>query len=330
MRKTQNKKNTIMRYSIIALLVIFLVSGALMLLEVWEKNHGRFFGVSTGEIFVEYNGEKYVLKDNIETFLIIGLDKFEDISVSDSYNNDKQADFLMLFVFDNDSKKCTAIHINRDTMANVNILGLGGTKIDTVLKQIALAHTYGSGKEVSCRNTKDSVEDILLGMKVDHYISFTMDSVTIMNDLVGGVEVTVLDDFTGIDDTLIKGETVTLMGEHALNYVRTRYGLEDSSNSARMERQQQYINALYDKTISCIEADEEFVVKVADKMKPYVVYDTTEFRLQEFARKFDEYEFIGIRNIEGESKLGEEFIEFYPNADSVQKIVIELFYKLKD
>ena len=75
-----------------------------------------------------------------------------------------------------------------------------------------------------------------------------MDAVPVFNDLVGGVEIEVLDDFTGIDDTLVKGKTVTLMDEHALHYVRTRKDLEDSSNSTRMKRQQQYINALYEKT----------------------------------------------------------------------------------
>ena len=44
---------------------------------------------------------------------------------------------------------------------------------------------------------------------------------------------------------------MTLQGEQALRYVRTRYGLEDSTNSTRMARQQQYINALYAKALSC-------------------------------------------------------------------------------
>ncbi len=34
-----------------------------------------------------------------------------------------------------------------------------------------------------------------------------------------------MDDFSSIDSTLVQGETVTLMGNHALTYVRTRGGL---------------------------------------------------------------------------------------------------------
>ena len=157
--------------------------------------------------------------EDVESFLILGLDKFEDAINNDSYNNDQRADFLMLLVFDNSEKKFTAVHLNRDTMVNMNVLGVAGQKIGTVNKQLALAHTYGNGRDVSCRNTADAVSELLNGVKVNHYLSITMDAVPILNDLLGGVEVTVLDDFSGIDDTLIKGETVTLHGDHALTYV---------------------------------------------------------------------------------------------------------------
>lgn len=72
----------------------------------------------------------------------------------------------------------------------------------------------------------------------------TMGAVPYINDLVGGVPVTVLDDFSGIDDSLVEGETITLKGEQALHYVRIRGGLEDSSNLNRMKRQQQYLESM--------------------------------------------------------------------------------------
>ena len=321
-------KKQVIRYGIIALAIAFLVTTFLVIIKIWEKNQGDFPeqpGESNGVL--EYNGASYVLKENVETFLVMGLDKFEGAVSSDSYNNDQQADFLMLFVFDNASKTCATVHINRDSMVNVNVLGLNGNKINTVRQQIALAHTYGNGRDVSCRNTADAVSELLLGVRVNHYISLTMDSVATFNDLVGGVEVTVLDDFTGIDDTLVKGEKVTLLGEHALNYVRTRYGLEDSSNSSRMDRQSQYINALYSKTQEKIENDEEFIVEATLKMSDYIVSDRSVTQLQELARKFNEYEFLDIESFDGENVLGEKFIEFYPDEESVKKIVVELFYK---
>ena len=137
--------------------------------------------------------------------------------------------------------------LNRDTMTKIQILGVRGDVAGTFTGQLALAHTYGSGERDSCLNTTEAVSNLLYGVGIDHYISITMDGVAILNDLVGGVEVEVMDDFSSIDSTLVQGETVTLMGNHALTYVRTRGGLEDSSNLHRMERQRQYLIALQKK-----------------------------------------------------------------------------------
>ena len=327
--KHKSKKQNVFRYVLILLAVICLVSAGLLLIQVWEKQQGRYTGAEAQQTTVNYNGKEYVLKNNVETFLVMGLDKF-DAPSSDSYNNDQQADFLMLFVFDNDAKKCSAIHIDRDTMAKLNILGVNGNKIDTVVKQIALAHTQGNGKDVSCHNTADAVSGLLLGIKVNHYMSVTMDAVSIFNDLVGGVEVTVRDDFTGIDETLVKGQKVLLKGEHALNFVRSRYGLDDSTNSARMKRQRQYVEALYKKTLQCVNNDKAFIEKASVKLSDYIVTDRSVTQLQSLAGKFSEYEFTGIISFEGESKIEEQHIAFYPDENSIRKTVMELFYEPKN
>lgn len=330
MGKTKNKSKYL-KYIVIGLAIVFLITGALLLLEVWERNRGRYPVSGTEDGVVTYQGKEYVLREGVESFLVLGLDKYDGATSSDSHESGVQTDLVMLFVFDNETQQCTAIHINRDTMASVNWLGIGGTKTDTFTTQIALAYNYvaDDNEKVRCGNTRDSVEKLLGGININHYVSFTIDSVSVMNDLVGGVEVTVLDDFTGIDDTLVKGEKVNLTGEQALKYVRSRYGLEDSSNSTRMKRQQQYIEALYDKTISCIQADDTFIVNLVDTMDEYVVYDSSNQEMKAFANKFDQYDFLGIRELEGELKLGEQFMEFYPDEDSIWENVIELFYTPK-
>lgn len=329
MGKKRNDKRKLMRGLAVALLAVFLLTGAFLLLELWEKRQSIFPEQKTENIVYEYNGVEYVKNEDVESFLILGLDKFEDAINNDSYNNDQRADFLMLLVFDNSEKKFTAVHLNRDTMVNMNVLGVAGQKIGTVNKQLALAHTYGNGRDVSCRNTADAVSELLNGVKVNHYLSITMDAVPILNDLLGGVEVTVLDDFSGIDDTLIKGETVTLHGDHALTYVRERYGLEDSSNSTRMVRQRQYMTAVYDKAMLKIENDDNFVIEASSKLADYIVSDRSVNQLQEIAKKLSQYKFTEIETLEGESVVKDGLMEFRPDADSIDKIVFELFYKKK-
>lgn len=329
MGKKRNDKRKLMRGLAVALLAVFLLTGAFLLLELWEKRQSIFPEQKTENTVYEYNGVEYVKNEDVESFLILGLDKFEDAINNDSYNNDQRADFLMLLVFDNSEKKFTAVHLNRDTMVNMNVLGVAGQKIGTVNKQLALAHTYGNGRDVSCRNTADAVSELLNGVKVNHYLSITMDAVPILNDLLGGVEVTVLDDFSGIDDTLIKGETITLHGDHALTYVRERYGLEDSSNSTRMVRQRQYMTAVYDKAMLEIENDDNFVIEASSKLADYIVSDRSVNQLQEIAKKLSQYKFTEIETLEGESVVKDGLMEFRPDADSIDKIVFELFYKKK-
>lgn len=329
MGKKRNDKRKLMRGLAVALLAVFLLTGAFLLLELWEKRQSIFPEQKTENTVYEYNGVEYVKNEDVESFLILGLDKFEDAINNDSYNNDQRADFLMLLVFDNSEKKFTAVHLNRDTMVKMNVLGVAGQKIGTVNKQLALAHTYGNGRDVSCRNTADAVSELLNGVKVNHYLSITMDAVPILNDLLGGVEVTVLDDFSGIDDTLIKGETVTLHGDHALTYVRERYGLEDSSNSTRMVRQRQYMTAVYDKAMLEIENDDNFVIEASSKLADYIVSDRSVNQLQEIAKKLSQYKFTEIETLEGESVVKDGLMEFRPDADSIDKIVFELFYKKK-
>ena len=330
--KNMNTKGRHLKYIAVLLGIIFFVAAAFLILALWEKNQGSFDGSGNDDGVLTYEGKEYVRKDQLETFLVLGLDRYEGSKESVSHGRDVQSDFLMLLVFDNETKQSTAIHINRDTMTKVNKLSIGGTGVvESYTQQIALAYNMveDDNEKIRCRNTIDSVEYLLNGAKVDHFFALTMDAIPASCEAVGGVEVTIEDDFTGIDDTLVKGQTVKLTGEQALRYVRTRYGMEDSSNAARMKRQQQYINALYEKTTSRINADEGFIVNFVDAVDDYVVYDSSDQKLQKLIEKFDDYEFLGIRELEGETKLGDQFVEFYADEDATRKLVIDLFYTQK-
>lgn len=324
----RHKKN-FLKIIAIGLVIVFLITAALMLLEVWEKKQGKYSGDGKEDGIVEYQGKEYKLRDDVETLLIIGLDKFSGQEIADSHESGVQADFLMLLVFDNYTEQCTAVNINRDTMTRVDKLSVGGTSIvETYTMQIALSYNYvnDDNDKIRSGNTKSSVEYLLHDIDVNHYLSLTMDAVPAMNDLVGGVEVTVLDDFTGIDDTLIKGEKVTLTGEQALRYIRSRQGLDNPTNIGRIARQKQYLEAFRAKAVTCMETDEQFIIKAIEQIDKYFVYDSSNKKMQTLAKKFEDYEFLGIRDIEGESKVGEEFMEFYPDEDSLWELTLELFY----
>lgn len=328
------EKDNVIKVVLISAIIIAFLAATLILVGILDKNYGIFPEQMQEDKVLEYKGEDYVLKKDVETFLILGLDKMSQDTKGDSYNNNQQADFLVLMVFDNSAKTYSAIHINRDTMAEIEVLGLAGNKVGTVNSQIALAHTYGKGGSISNANTAKAVSKLLKNIKVNHYMSVTLDAVPIMNDLVGGVTVEVLDDFTDADTGLVKGETVTLTSEQALTYIRERQGTGEKTNVSRMKRQKQYIESMRDEIEKCIENDSEFLSDAVLKISDYMESDCSATRLQSIGKRLKSYEFVGLKEIEGEAKTVESddgaHIEFYPDEDKLMQMVVGLFYEKED
>ncbi len=315
---------------IVALVVILLLIVLFFsLLSRWKSRHGTVDTTDSdspddGRIYVD--GTSYVPNEDLEVILLIGVDKYESQAQDESYNNAQQADFLMLLLIDKEAETYTVLHMNRDTMTEIPVLGVRGEKAGTVTGQLALAHTYGSGGRDSCRNTAEAVSDLLYGIEIDHYLAFTMDAVAEINDLAGGVTLTVLDDLTSVSPAMYQGATVTLNGEMALAYVRTRYGLEDSSNLRRMERQRQYVTALQSAVTAKAADQEDFMINALETVSPYMTSDCTADQLSRLYDRLTLYTDCGIQSVEGEAVKGEEFMEFYPDEAALKQQVVQLFY----
>ena len=328
MKERITERNTILRRILLVCAVVVILGILLGLLRMWElRRVGEQGGTEDTEEYLWYDGEAYALRRRVETLLVIGLDTFEDDAERSGYTNDLRADFLLLLVFDHQNKTCTAVHLNRDTMAEIAVLGIGGKKVGTVTEQLALAHTYGSGKEDSCRNTARAVSELLGGISVTHYMSVTMDAVAVVNDAVGGVTVTVADDLSMFDPALEKGATVTLQGQQALTYVRSRQGLAESTNEARMARQRQYMEALYEAAKAKRAGGEDISMDTLLKITEYTVTDSNTAKLDQLLDAVDEYGLYEIHPIEGETREGERFMEFIPDESALMRLVLDLFYE---
>ena len=320
------------------LAVVLVLLAGMLLLQRWENTQDTPVSSPRPSSAVEadapvdgreityYNGTAYARREGLETVLLLGVDKFEG-ETPEGYVNNQQADFLLLLVMDKQNETCTPIQLNRDTMTQIQILGVTGEPAGTFTGQLALAHTYGSGEEDSCENTVLAVENLLYGMEIDHYVSLTMDGVALLNDLVGGVTVEVLDDFSGIDDSLVQGETVTLQGQQALTYVRSRGGMEDSSNLHRMERQRQYLAALQQQLKAAVQQEDGFTLDALLQLNEYMVSDCTVNQLSALGDSLAAYQVGDILTTPGEAREGEEFMEFTVDEDALQQLVMEVFYE---
>lgn len=333
--KSRRSRRKRIRRIIIALLCIALVFGIGIfaaskmetLLSRPVENAGQLLtsyqkSASGAQYFV--NGQWMAEKD-VETLLVIGIDDFGGFTSSDSYLSGKQSDFLVLLVRDKATGESRAIHLDRDAMVDVPVLGVTGQRVGTRNLQLALSFNFGRGEEDSCKNVVNTVSNLLYGIEIDHYIAFTMDAVPVLNDWAGGVTVEVMDDFKDIDSTLVQGQTVELHGQHALNYVRARRGLNDSSNHHRMERHRQYASAWMTKAeplMSDTDAMMDLIVQLSDLHYS----DCTASKLMEIAETYAGKMPEVFYELDGTYIPNGQYLEYHLNEDAVQQLVLDLFY----
>lgn len=75
---------------------------------------------------IYYDNQWYRLKDNLETVLIMGEDKFEAGEDDADYVNTRQTDFLLLLILDKTNQSCQILQLNRDTMTDIESYGVAG------------------------------------------------------------------------------------------------------------------------------------------------------------------------------------------------------------
>ena len=331
-----NKRKKLLLCVTVILCVAVTAAAALFTVEKWKKVEVISDATDADDTDDRpefyYDGAWYTQDTALETLLIAGIDKYSDQLAEtlelgkelEANINTQQSDFLMLLVLDKVKNTCTVLPLNRDTMTQINALGLAGESIGSFTGQLALAHTYGSGGMDSGYNTVQAVSDLLYGAKIDHFITLTMDAVALLNDLVGGVTVLVEDDFSNITDQLPQGQEVRLTGALALTYVRSRRSVADQTNISRMARQKTYLEALYKQLKT--QPAEAFLTKTLLALSPYVVSDCSATVLAELYQEILNSNLTVLDAPEGEAALGEQFMEFYPDEQKLQHLVVDLLF----
>ena len=271
---------------------------------------------------VTYQGRDYPLKRNVSSLLLIGTDNMTDDSKQ--YEglpyNFNQSDLLVLLVFDNHAKTVTPIQINRDTMCDVRT-----TSGRVRQMQITLAHSYFSGKEDSCENTRLAVENLMFNVPVDSYLAFSMDAVGPANDLVGGVTLTLEEDIPALGPEYVKGATITLHGAQALRFVRYRDSSLVDGNLQRMARHRLFVNSFISAARDYAARDPDFTMRAFRAVEKFLCTDLNVDNLSKILDNLNEYEILPTLAPEGEYRMGENFAEYYMDTESLWECVHKAF-----
>ena len=286
---------------------------------------GRFKELRT----VVYNDQEYQYRSGLTTVLLIGIDRATEASHPTSrYRNGGQSDFILLLVIDHQKKITTPIQIDRDSMAEITILSVLGNPAGTRNLQICLSHSFGDGYEQSCLFTADAVSKHLYGVEIDFFVSMNMAGISVLNEALGGVTVTLEDDFTKLDPTMKAGETLTLHGKQAEYYVRNRLGIGVGTNESRMVRQKAYMSKAGDIINEKIQENVNFIGTLFDALKKDLTTNMSRGRMINEAYASRDYYRADTISPLGEHTIGDDgFVEFHADEAALEKLVIELFFE---
>ena len=324
----QKPKGSIVYFCIILLLVLVMIFSGLQILESTVFRTGQESGRPSTSKTIVRDGVEYFPRQDITVLMVLGVDKQGPVAPSGSYNNSGLADVISLLIFDETNENCRILQLNRDTMVNVRVLGLGGRYAGTMFGQLALSHMYGTGMEDSCENTRGTVSDFLYGLNIDYYMAMNMDAISIMTDAVGGVKVEVQDDFSAVDPSIQMGEMV-LNGQQAINFVRTRKDVADQMNLSRMQRHRAFMNGLLEGLQAKLDGSETFAMNTYEAVAPYMVSDCSGTVITSLAERYGDYPLVEIVSPEGENKKGDKYMEYYVDEEKLDALILRLFYAPK-
>ena len=312
--------------------ILLLGAGVVGGIRVWEdrayQNEGQQPNVTAGPVIsdlktVEKDGVIWTEKRNIRSYLFMGIDNSGEVDEVTGVSGGRN-DVDMLVVIDDKNETWRILQLNRDSMVYMPMIDEHGDFVSTIRQQLCLAYTYGSGGRDSAQNVCQTVSGLLDGAVISGYAALNMGALPVLNDAVGGVTVTMQKDYTDIDPSFQEGAVITLQGDQAFRFIRARMYVEDGTNLSRMERQRQYLSGLSDRFAVM---DAKSISEVYEMLEDYIVTDMKNDLIVSTAEKMQRYEQLDILTVDGELVIENDLYQYLLDKDSLQDVILQLYYE---
>jgi anionic cell wall polymer biosynthesis LytR-Cps2A-Psr (LCP) family protein len=306
--------------------IVFIVGGCL---EMRNRTQSR--GVILGDIglykTMRYQGITYVQKVAVNTYLLMGVDQ----SAQDTgfgARQGGQADLFLLLVIDHTNRKIYQLQLDRDTMTEVQTYGVLGTKTGTKVMQLCLSHSFGATAAEHNQNAIDAVSGMLNGIPIDYYLTFCLEAIGMINDALGGVTVTLHDDFTAYDPVMTAGKTMCLNAAQAEIFTRFRMEVGDGSNDSRMVRQRAFLSAAVRLFREQAEDQPDFIGELYDELGNLMTTNVSKSQMINDINTAYGYAIQPVEALEGEHTIDDSgFMAFYMEDDAVLQWVLQAYYQ---
>lgn len=280
---------------------------------------------------VNYNGHMYRYNKDMLTFLILGVDSNDPVPEVDENTNylmGGQSDAIFLFAMNPHDKTLSVIAVNRNTMTDIDMYDENNNYVRTAKAQLCVQHGYGDGGVLSCERAKEKVSELLYNLPIHGYVSMRLGAIWVLNEAVGGVEVTLPFDVPEINQGA--GATVRLYGQDAFYFLKYRSIDEFDSASERLEKDKIYLKAFMNQVFESTKSDISYPIKLYDMVSQYIVTDISVDEMSYLASELLGYDVNGVKmySIPGETVMGSKFEEFYVNEVQLKELLLNVFYEI--
>lgn len=289
--------------------------------------------------WVAYEGKVYEYNENTINILLLGIDQSGRLSGETDLSDWSagQADTIFLVSLNQGQKSVSIIGIPRNSMVSVDIYNEEKECIDTIYNQICLQYGYAGGGELGLMKMKDCVSELMYQLPIHGVCAISFNAISIMTDMLDGIEVTVPDDMTELNTSYSQGARVTLTGKNVVNYLRYRNYNQLGSPTTRLTRQKDFMQAAISKGIAKLKSNPMFVSDVYQAIVPYMNTDITLDRAVYLGAEAIDYRITAdsFSQLTGEdkqvdftTKTGNQdfYDDYYLDDDALQKIIMEVFY----
>lgn len=286
------------------------------------------------EADVEYGGKSYHRNSAVKAILVIGVDRSGDLQEEQVATTGGQADGVFLIAHNTSDNTVRILQIPRDTMTPITLTDLSGNVLGKDIQHLTLAYAYGDGKEKSCEAMVDAVSTLLGGLDISGYMAVSTDVISILNDMVGGVTLTIeTPGLEAADPAFVEGATVTLQGKQAERFVRYRDITQANTALTRMDRQRQYIKAFEQTLISASAQNNALVAQMFDAIQPYMITNMQKGEYLRMAMDVMSSQQLTDGDfylLPGEAVLTDLYDEYHAYPEEVMQMVLELFYRERE
>lgn len=288
--------------------------------------HEEYCNITDAESFSQwhnriiYKGSKYHRNKDISPILFLGVDHADGLEDEIYLGRGGRSDTIYVFLLNKKEKTNTLLSLSRDSMTEVDVYNPEGEYYFSGVMQVTMQYAYGNSDKNSSKLAEKTISELFFDLDFDAYLSVNLEAITKVVDMLGGLTITMPEDYSYIDPRYIKGAVLTLNSWEVEWLLRYRDVTQLESNDDRMQRQTTLILTVVD------ELKNRGITSMLTDILKIAKDDITTTANLRTIKNIASYQIANCYSVPGETRAGEIHAEFYVDKNALMDLLVELLY----